>query len=457
MKINKLLTLLFLLITVLLICSCVDDSNNNTSKKYKIIWQNYNGEVLETDIDVEEGTIPIYNGETPIKASDNQIIYVFNGWNPVVEKVYKDTIYQATFIEKKSTYTVTWQNYNGEILEIDNNASYGSMPSYDGKTPVKDANGEITYVFNGWTPTISKVDKDITYTALFKEIYDGKDILGINPKWIEEGKILQYGLYPQTNIKDETLIKTLSTLTSSTNGWYLYEGTYYTKETAKVYNNENYTFDDGSLIENGKEYWFKCEPINWQVLENKDGSYFLLSTVLLDTHNYHNDYVNRQVDGKTIFANNYQESSIRNWLNNEFYNTAFSFNNTYIIETIVDNSSLTSNDVNNIYACTNTVDKVYLPSYQDYLNLSYGFDSDSTNKSTTRYCKTTDYARARGAWCNVRDDLGTSSKYNGTYWTRTASSKYYYTAWNINSGGFLSQYAVDGKSHCIRPCININL
>ena len=50
-----------------------------------------------------------------------------------------------------------------------------------------------------------------------------------------------------------------------------------------------------------------------------------------------------------------------------------------------------------------------------------------------------------------------SLKYNGTYWTRSASSSFSYAAVNINSAGFISEYAVDGTSHCIRPSINISL
>ena len=90
-----------------------------------------------------------------------------------------------------------------------------------------------------------------------------------------------------------------------------------------------------------------------------------------------------------------------------------------------------------------------MPSYLDYLNADYGFATDGNDKSVTRECVTTDYARARGAWCNTA--------YNGSYWTRTPSGNYYYCAMNVNSGGYLSEYAVDGDSHCVRPCISLIL
>lgn len=268
----------------------------------------------------------------------------------------------------------------------------------------------------------------------------------------EDYKSAQYGLYPQARVADEVLIAELNALTpSDINGWYLHDGNYYAKQTANVYYNESYAFDDGTPIVNGTEYWFKCEPIVWRVLSGTDGTYCLLSDKLLDAHNFYADYSNRNIDGTTVYANNYAQSDVRAWLNGEFYNTAFALGSRSIKATSVDNSAVTTDDKQNQYVCTNTSDKVYLPSYNDYLNASYGFDTNAAETSATRECKTTDYARATGAWCNK--DAG----YNGSYWTRSPSSEYNYCAWNVNSGGLLSAYAVDGSSHCVRPCISVSL
>ena len=147
----------------------------------------------------------------------------------------------------------------------------------------------------------------------------------------------------------------------------------------------------------------------------------MLSTQLLDAHNYYDNYQERIIDGKTIYSNNYEYSSIRNWLNNEFYQIAFSLNNAYIQKSENDNVSLFS--------------------YDNYLNL------------TERTCKTTDYSRVRGAWYNTSSTL----KYNGSYWTKSSSDEFNYCAWNVNSSGYLSTYAVDGDSHCVRPSIKIKL
>lgn len=288
---------------------------------------------------------------------------------------------------------------------------------------------------------------------------DGKTDDGENTYSVvfsDDHKTAQYGFYPQTHVSDEAVIAELNALSpSNTNGWYLYDGNYYVKQKAEVYKNEIYTFDDGTAIVNGAEYWFKCEAIVWQVLSEADGTYYLLSDKLLDAHSFYADYSNRNIDGATVYANNYDKSDIRAWLNGEFYNTAFALGNANIVATAVDNGGAATDVAENAYACADTQDKVYLPSYKDYLNSSYGFDTNAEETSTTRECKTTDYARATGAWCNK--DKGTSLEHNGSYWTRSPSSEYYYCAWNVNSAGLLSAYAVDGSSHCVRPCITVSL
>ena len=274
-----------------------------------------------------------------------------------------------------------------------------------------------------------------------------------SPVLTDDGKAVLYGYYPQTRVSDNTMISALETLSPSVNGWYFYEDSYYAKVTSTLYNGESYNFNNGDKILDNTNYWFKCESIKWRVLSVANNKYTLISDVLLDVKAYYEQYASRTIDGQEVFANNYEHSDIRKWLNNDFYNTAFALNNSSITEVTLDNSANTTDSNENKYAGNNTIDKVYLPSYKDMLSSSLGFDT-SNGVSASRQAKTTDYARVRGAWSNIRDS---QYLYNSTYWTRSATSQYYYCAWNVNSSGNLSAYAVDGNAHCVRPCITITL
>ena len=138
-----------------------------TVNRYTVTWENWNGNVLETDTDVPFGATPVYNGVQPFRAANAQFTYIFDGWTPDIRAVSGNVTYTATFIPVTRAYTVTWVNDNGAVLEVDTNVPYGTMPSYDGATPTKAATDEYTYTFDGWTPTVSAVNGNATYTATF--------------------------------------------------------------------------------------------------------------------------------------------------------------------------------------------------------------------------------------------------------------------------------------------------
>lgn len=347
-----------------------------------------------------------------------------------------------TSFAPSNSYTITWVNYDGTELEVDSNVLEGTLPTYDGETPTKPSTDDYNYKFIGWTPNVEKATENKTYKAVFEEIL----------------KIMTFGLYPQTAITDSDFSYELDvyarTAQKEENGWIKYtDGAYYTCINAKPKSWNGYYFEDGTEIVNGKSYWFKCESIKWRVLTSDDSSLLLLSEKILDAH-YYNETNSKVGD---YWANNYKESSIRSWLNDEFYNSAFMNSKSRIKTTHVDNSAASTDLENNVFACEDTDDNVFLLSYQDLKNEEYGYNEQYEYKNKLkRKAKATDYAIAQGLYLPPN-----SKDYCGYYWTRSpqvSNDAYGYASWVINDGGGFEVLprGVDASDYGVVPAITIN-
>ncbi len=354
-----------------------------------------------------------------------------------------DVTLEAKWSPNLNTLSITSEDTSKGTVLIVSGQGYTDEEITVKATPSSD------YVFKGWYEGTRLVSRDETYTftmtagdksliACFwtKEEDDDAIKIGKIPNYLSETNTLTYGLYPQTHVSDTTLISTLNTLTTTeSNGWYLYNGSYYAKKIASPY--AFYEFCDGTKMVYGATYWFKCEAIEWKILSSDNGTYSLVSTVLLDAHRYDSS------------SNNYKNSEIRSWLNKEFFNTAFSLDSSYIQTTEVDNSAATTDSSSNYNACENTNDKVYLLSYQDYEKKSYFPDVASMN------CKPTDYAKANGACCY--SDSNSSYNGNGMYWTRSPNGASSYSAWYVSFGRYLVTSRVNDSYYGVRPAITIKI
>ena len=313
-------------------------------------------------------------------------------------------------------------------------------------------------------PGVASIDRNFLDNEYFYSLTNEDDryIAPTSSSPIINGNTVTYGIYPQTVLTDEELVSNLDNdATEQTNGWFLYRGEYYAKVSATPYDSD-YTFDNGTPIVEDTTYWFKCEPITWNVLPNTNGEY-ILSSVLLDVHCYYDfesavyeydEY--RTINNKKCYRKNYEYSDIRSWLNNEFYNSDFALGKSHIQTTTVDNSASTTFSDENSYASEETTkDNVFLPSYKDYTNGSYGFSAPDNPDDARRCCKTTDWARARGAWYDTR-----YWPYNGDYWTRSPSSEEYDVVSSVAYTGWVkaSEWkVVDQAWVCVRPALSIKI
>lgn len=228
---------------------------------------------------------------------------------------------------------------------------------------------------------------------------------------------ITFGEYPQTIKSSSVSI----TDTTDSRGYYLgSDGEYYAKIVSSPYSSD-YTFSNGALISSGETYYFKVEPIRWRVLSKKIGEKFLLCDSILALQVFDNGG-----------SNNYKDSDIRSWLNGDFYSTAFSAEEKSKIKTtLVDNSAASTGYDSNSYACEDTSDKVFFLSVEEVTNSSYGFSSSDSDYDETRCMKTTDYARATGAY------MSTSTEYygNGHWWLRSPNNFFPYYASYVDDVG----------------------
>jgi len=180
--------LLFITIASLLFSSC--GNSPEKPKTYIITWKNWDGTTLEVDKDVEYGAIPTYDGTTPTRSKTAQYSYSFNGWSPTISEVTGNATYTAQFTSLTNSYTVTWKNWDGEVLETDLNVLYGTTPTYDGTTPTRSKTAQYSYSFDGWSPTISEVTGNATYTAQFTSLTNSYTVTWKN--W--DGEVLETDL-----------------------------------------------------------------------------------------------------------------------------------------------------------------------------------------------------------------------------------------------------------------------
>ena len=78
-----------------------------TVRKYTVTWLDEDGTELEKDLEVEYGTMPSYDGQTPTKESTTQYSYTFEGWSPKVSKVTGDVRYVATYSKEAVNVTLS--------------------------------------------------------------------------------------------------------------------------------------------------------------------------------------------------------------------------------------------------------------------------------------------------------------------------------------------------------------
>lgn len=349
--------------------------------------------------------------------------------------------------ESKGTITISYIDDSVYLQSIPKNHRHHLFKGwYDANDELLSTNETYSFVLDKNIPTT------IYSKYLTKDEEDNWNLQhGVLPT-IKNNTVV-FGMYPRSVVNDESIIFALdNTDIDDELGYYYYNSEYYYKRQANLYRNENtgelldsYEFDNGTEIVEGKDYWFKVEPIEWQILNEEDGFYKLLSTYLIDVVKFYPQAQIREIDGLQIYPNNYQYSTLRSWLNNDFLKLGFFFCGNCIKETEIDNSSETTISLSNDFCCSNTKDKVYQLSYAEY----YAIDS-----STKRKFLTTDLSRASQALF----DTSMLNQFRGYTWTRSPhpANEFGYSVSRLNCGGGLNYCWVGANYSCAQPCITLD-
>lgn len=297
------------------------------------------------------------------------------------------------------------------------------------------------------------------------------------------GDKIYFGTYPQTRVEDEALISELNRgiilpTASNDNHWDCYWDYYINGETKRymffidrMYNNKKYRgvyftkyrpfscLKKGELFNHTQKrngyktreiYWFSYDLIEWNIIREEDGKALIISKSILDCHEYYPS------DSKDIFehdiyylglgyANNYQLSTIRAFLNVNFKLGAFSSEQLELIEPIEIETEDTSKNSekdkkiikDNVFLLSEK-ERYYLIDYDD----NYGIDVVKA--------KGTDYAKCQGL-CE------TEYYQTGSWFTRDTCGCDNNYVIDIGYNGEWSKY---GSTECIsgvRPACWINI
>ena len=412
--------------------------------------------------------------------------YTFLGWysDAAFTKPAKDYIASGTaqnvilYAKWAPSYLITYDLGNPAVSNSpDNPLTYTEYKDVVLESPIwyEVEDGKLTggsYYFLGWYDDDgNKLDKilsskkedvtvhahwDLSKGAIYYSIYKRGDYTYVD-----------FGRFPQHILEDQRTVSELKakiangTLTPDpTTGIYTYQNTLYVKATASPYQNDARTyranFSNNEEVKEGEDYFFIVEPIRWRVLSGdptKDEEVLLLSEDVLSSGLFRADTTVRSFEGSTVYANNWEYSDLRHYLNNGFYDEAFKGGERkFIVSTTIDTGEKTAHFERyaNGKPC---VDKVFLLSYADTANRSYGWNHWTITEDTRKIGKATDYAKALGAYAS----LNGGEEHDAAHWWLRSAGDFEGRASVTSAIGTVGTYAVDCTSIGIRPAITVKL
>lgn len=285
-------------------------------------------------------------------------------------------------------------------------------------------------------------------------------------KGIVAGDYVIFGSYPQREIMGADLTDDIINASYDEQGNAEVDGVKYARMSYReIYKKAPSEFPD--YYEKEGYCYFLWEPVEWLVLDTAEGKAFLLSRYVLDARAYDENYDASAwlTDKSYHYRGTWEQSSVRAWLNSDFYRNAFTFSEQgSILLSYVENLPGTLRDTS---SGPDTRDKVYLLSESEavkYFGREWIIVSDEN-----------EYIWLDGVYPKRTIQLGVPTEYavrSGTYtkgyfpWTEKCC------LWNLRTiggpydknqiiaeDGFLEQegYYVDKAFNGVRPVLWLDM
>ena len=292
------------------------------------------------------------------------------GWTEFTVSEPSKTLYLLGESFDKTSLTVNAKLSNGYSWNVTNyTTDLGTAICIEGKTVT------LSYTYNGMTKSVSLPQ---TFYRVNADALTPKPVKLTNYSGTAgtSGTYYKFGDFPKTMASSGVTFSESPVY----HGWYIGSDAYLYAKNPK------------------NNLYYKVEPINWRVLgTNASGNKILLAENILTPHRFDDN------------SNNYMNSEIRAYLNNDFLNTAFTTSAQSLIETTtVDNSAASTNPASNAnnwnsgtnrYACDPTSDKIFLLSEKEATTSAYGFSAALTGDDK-RKIAATPWAKGAGVGYN---------------------------------------------------------
>lgn len=171
------------------------------TKKYIVVFQDENREVLKTTFVPEGGTaqppdVPLKKGET----AHHEI--VFAGWDTDFASVHENLVVKAVYREEPKKYLVMYFHENDRLLGMES-VPYGQAAKNPPR-PEKASDEEYDYIFAGWNCPLDVIERDTRARAVFhpqRKVfavrYFHEDGTLLKEEQIEYGKTVQPPAQPE--------------------------------------------------------------------------------------------------------------------------------------------------------------------------------------------------------------------------------------------------------------------